>query len=206
MLNNNDSLSTAKPAPEEEAFVNLMRERTFTPELRSLVDKVTGVKNPQAASTGALETPRKLFYGAQNIPRCSAQKLREAAFPVREDSFAETARKTTAFVKRAVESGTDRLVCVGIDKSAANKAEILQAGYSLSLIYGRLKKELKRRAFFIRLRSDFFSVFIRHEDLKNLRDLLDKPDFHMELFYKQEIFFEDRYPADSEMLEIILQP
>ena len=205
MLNNSNYLSTVDPASNGQAFVNLMRERTFTPELRNLVDKVTGVKNIPTADAGALKKLYKLFYRTENISRSSAQKLQDVNFPAYKDSFSEMMQRAGIFAKKAVESGADRLVWVGIDKAALKEAEVSRAKIQLSLVYKRLKKELKGRAFFLRLRSDSFSVFIRHKDLRNLRVLLDKPDFRRELLYKQEIFFGDCYPTGLEMLGTILQ-
>lgn len=205
MLNNSGSLSASGSVPEGQASVNLMRERTFTPELRSLVDKVTGVKSRPAASAGTLKKIHKLFNRAKNIPGRSDQKPQSAGSSACGDFTEDISRRVAALAKMAAKNGADRLVCVGIDKVGLKEPGILRAKSQLSIVYDRLKKELKGRAFFIRLRSDFFSVFIRHEDIRKLRNSFDKPDFYSELFYKQEIFFEDRFPDDSDILEIVLQ-
>ena len=205
MLSDSGSLSAAGSAPEGEAFVNLMRERTFNPELRNLIDKVTGVNSNPAASAETLKKFHKIFYRAKNIPWRPSREPRDVDFPACGDSLAEIARKAAAFAKAAAENGFDRLVWAGIDKAAVKETEVLRARYQLSLVYERLKRELKGRAFFLRLRADSFSVFTGHESLGKLRNSLGKPDFNSGFFYKQEVFFEDRFPDDSDILGIVLR-
>ncbi|MCL2026845.1 MAG: hypothetical protein FWG92_08580, partial [Leptospirales bacterium] len=184
-------------------------ERTFTPELRSLVDKVTGLKSVPAIDAATLKKFYKLFYRTENRAkstfRISTQKPQDVAPPVYEASFAAMMQKAAAFAQKVVESGADGIVWAGIDKTAATEIEILRARRHLLLVYERIRQEFKGRAFFLKLRPDSFSVFVRHKDVKNLRDSLNKPDFYGESFYKKEIFFGDSLPDALEMLGIALR-
>ena len=204
MLSNSDYLSAVNPAPKGQAAVNLMRERTFTPELRDLVNKVARPKSLPADDTGVLEKFYKLFFRAGSFSRYSVQKPHGADSRLSEKIFAQMMQKAGALTKKAAENGANRIVWAGINKAALKEDEIFRARHQLLLVYERLRKEFKGSAFFLRLRPDSFSVFIRHKDLKSLRALLDKPDFCRESFYKQEIFFGDSAPTGLEMLEAIL--
>ncbi|MCL2026167.1 MAG: hypothetical protein FWG92_05115 [Leptospirales bacterium] len=182
-----------------------MRKRAFTPELRNLVDKVTASQNTPVTDAVTLKKFYKLFYRAESVLWRSTQKPQDVNSPAYKDSFAEMMQKAAAFAQKAVENGADRVVWAGIDKTDLAEVEVLRARRQLSFVYERLKKEFKGRAFFLRLGPDSFSMFIRHQDLKNLRNSLDKPDFYGKSFYKQEMFFGDCLPDALEMFGIALR-
>jgi hypothetical protein len=193
---------------DNQAFVNRMRERTFTPELRSLVSKVTGGnKAVPLAPNEVLRGLHRLFYRVKNIP-WRVERIHSGpdseSVPVCGDSAGRIIEKTKQFVRAASESGADRLLVAGIDKAGMTENEIARSRFVLSLVYSRLRKEFGGRAFFIRFRPDHFSLLVRHEHIKALRDSLDKPDFRGGMFYKQEIVFENYSLLNSEILKIAL--
>jgi hypothetical protein len=202
-------LLSAENTEDNQALVNRMRERTFTPELRSLVSKVT-LGNKAVLGVSANELLKgfhRLFYRVKNIP-WRVQRIHSGvnneSVPVCGDSAGRIIEKTKLFVRAASESGADRLIVAGIDKAGMTENEIVRSRFILSLVYSRLRKEFRGRAFFIRFRPDYFSLLIRHEHIKALRNSLDKPDFCAGMFYKQEIVFENYSLLNSEILKIAL--